>query len=237
MRRLATTLVLLLVAPTLVAPAHAHAQDPPAATPLPTASPVRGPPARVPRDCPAYWQDRPLHCAWGYLLVAPAGLLIPPGDVRDTTPDSTPRLGYDGGAGLGIFRALGTDPNADRTRVGIAAGLRFDRGFTRERFDARVSRVDFLRLGPELRLGVVRPRLFAFAVLRGGHARWQQDFGYRLIDAPNEWRGGFIGGGGGAWARLAGRFLLGGEAFLDRYFVDYGDGRTVTVSLSLGLWL
>lgn len=231
MRRLVTVLVLTLAAP-------AHAQDPaaPPPTPLPDPSPVRGPPTRVPRDCPAYAEGRPLHCAWAYLLVAPAGLLIPPGDVRRDGADG-PRLGYDGGAGLGVFRALGADPNAARTRLGVAGGLRFDRGFTRQRFDDRVSRVDFLRLGPELRLGVVRSRLFAFAVVRGGYARWQQDFGYRLLAAPNEWKGGFLGVGAGAWARLAGRFLIGGEGFVDTYFVDYGDRRTVTLALSIGLWL
>src|SRR5205085_428063 len=98
----------------------------------------------------------------------------------------------------------------------------FDRGFTRLNYGDHISRHDFLRLGPELRVGVVRPRLFAFAVLRGGYAR--QDIHYRTsIASPYPWRGGFIGAGAGAWARLAGRFLLGGELFYDRYFSEYGD--------------
>jgi hypothetical protein len=178
--------------------------------------------------CPPYRQDRPLRCSVAYVHLTPGGLLIPLGDVHSPYATS-PRLGYTTGVGVGAFRAHG--------RFGIAAGARFGYGFTRQRFDHGTANYDYLHVGPELRLGGVTPRVFAFGLVRAGYSRWHTNYAQRLSIEQSEWAGGHIGVGVGAWGHLGGRFLLGGEAVVDFLFSDGPSDRPLALALVLGVWL
>lgn len=176
--------------------------------------------------CPPYRQDRPLRCAWGYVHVSPAGLLVPLGQVHNDYADS-PRLGMSVGLGAGIFRAIG--------RLGWAVGARLGHGFTRQRFGQTVSLDQYLHVGPELRLGGVGPRYFAFALLRGGYSGYPGYLTRRTSIASPAPVAGHLGVGAGAWAHLGSRFMVGGELVVD--VLINSELRPLTLSLSLGLWL
>ncbi len=178
--------------------------------------------------CPPYRQDLPLRCAKGYLHATPAGLLIPLGEVHNDHADS-PRLGMNVGLGAGIFRTLG--------RVGLALGARLGYGFTRQRFDEYVETDKYLHAGPELRLGGVGRRFFAFALIRGGYSQ-RYGLSWRTTDDHLSWiRGGHVGVGAGAWGHLGTRFMVGGEIVSDVLMAELAGVYPLTLSLSLGLWL
>jgi len=186
-----------------------------------------GSPVGAAAGCPSYWADRPLRCAWGYVQIAPAGLLIPLGDVRNSYAQG-PRLGYSASVGAGLFRVF--------RGFGLALGGRIGYGFTRQRFPGFDSQYDYLHAGPELRIGGAGRRGFAFGLLRAGYSQWEKDVAYRLSIEQTEWIGGHVGVGVGAWARLGGRSFVGGECVTDLLFSDRG-AQTLSLSLVLGLWL
>lgn len=146
------------------------------------------------------------RCARAYVHVSPAGLVIPLGEVTNEFANG-PRLGYAANVGAGMFRAFG--------RLGLAFGARAGYSVTRQRFTGFDSRYDYVHVGPELRLGVVGRRLFAFGSLCTGVSRWHLDIADRLSIARTDWLGAHVGFGAGAWGRLGTRTFLGGELVLD----------------------
>jgi hypothetical protein len=178
--------------------------------------------------CPPYRQDLPLRCAWGYLHATPAGALVPLGQVHHDYADS-PRFGMNAGLGAGMFRAFG--------RIGWAIGARFGYSFTRQRFGELVDRDDYLHVGPELRLGGVGQRFFAFGLIRGGYSQ-RSGLAWRSSEeSPLAIHGGHVGVGGGIWGHLGARFLVGGELVGDVLLGELHGLYPLTLSLSLGLWL
>lgn len=185
--------------------------------------------AHAARDCRPDSADLPLRCAWGYFTFSPAGLLVPVGEVHRSLGDN-PRLGYAVGAGVGVFRSF--------RYLGIAGGLRFGYGFTRQRFDTFDAYHYYAHVGPELRLGVATDRLFVHGLVRTGFTRWHAaDPARTSVDAPDDLRFAHVGGGGGIWARLGNRFLFGGEIAIDRLIDGFRGTRPMVFSLVLGMWL
>lgn len=180
--------------------------------------------------CPPYREDLPLRCARGYIHVAPAGFMVPIGAVHSTYSQG-PRLGYMFGVAGGVFRAEG--------HLGVAGGLRFGYGFTRQKFTAFDDEIRYLHVGPELRLGWVGDRLFAYGLGRGGYTQWREETRVRLVDeSPSRYIGGHVGLGAGAWGRIGSRFLLGGEAVFDFLLADATlVEKPVTLAFGLGVWL
>lgn len=181
-------------------------------------------------ECPPYRQDLPLRCAWGYVRVELPGLMVPIGDVHSGYSAKSARLGSMFGGGAGVFRAFGG--------LGVAAGLRFGYAFTRQLYTSFDSFYKYVHAGPELRLGGVRSRLYAFGLVRGGYSQWREDTVTRFLAAASEWRGGHLGLGAGVWGRLGARFMVGGEVVLDLLFAQGALQETpASISLGLGAWL
>lgn len=145
--------------------------------------------------------------------MAPAGLKVLWGGVP----------GYSAGVGGGFL--------AVHERFVFALGVRFEYSFLQpNRINSHIYQV-----GPELRVGGLGRRVFGYGLLRGGYTQQvNREVQYRWhgpTPAPVE-RGWHLGFGGGAWARVHGRLMVGGELVFEVSMVP-----AATVSLVLGAFL
>ncbi|WP_143140522.1 hypothetical protein [Nannocystis exedens] len=159
----------------------------------------------------------------GYATASPIGLT-----------SARAGVGLAAGAAVGLFGARG--------RFGAALGLRFGYGLVpRLREDPRFREHRFAA-GPELRLGLALPRVFAFVLARGGYSRQLTEAGLSFrtsfVGPPAGGHGGHVGGGLGAWGRIDRRLLLGGEVAVDAVQIA---GRAwqlqAWIGLTIGAWL
>jgi hypothetical protein len=174
--------------------------------------------------CPTWSERQTMECMRGYASVSPVGLTIP----RDG-------VGLAAGAGVGLFRTRG--------RFGAGLGLRFGYGLVPRARESPSYREHLLAAGPELRLGLALPRVFAFVLARGGYSRringGGPGFRTSIAGPPGpEGHGGHVGGGLGAWGRIGRRLLVGGEVAVDAVQIA---GRAwqprASLMLTLGAWL
>ncbi|WAS96241.1 hypothetical protein [Nannocystis punicea] len=159
----------------------------------------------------------------GYAVVSPVGLT-----------SQREGVGLGAGAALGLYRT--------HRRFGAALGLRFGYGLTPRLRDAPGYREHALAAGPELRLGLALPRVFAFVLARGGYShqlyRGGPDFRTSILDPGKGGHGGHVGGGLGAWGRLGRRLLIGGEVAVDAVQIGGREWQPrASVLLTLGAWL
>ncbi|MCY1008785.1 hypothetical protein OV079_25155 [Nannocystis pusilla] len=177
----------------------------------------------APDPCPTWSERQTMDCMRGYASVSPVGLTLPREGV-----------GLAAGAAVGLFRARG--------RFGAGLGLRFGYGLVPRPREIPSHREHRLAAGPELRLGLALPQVFAFVLARGGYSRqivaWELGYRTSILEPPPGGHGGHVGGGLGAWGRIGRRLLVGGEVAVDAVKIaDRAWQPQASLLLTLGAWL
>lgn len=162
-----------------------------------------------------------MACMRGFVRLSPVGVTIH----RDQAGVATDLA-------VGVFRTSGRFGGSLGVHGGYALLPRRDGGF--------VARQHAFSAGPEVRVGLALDRVFAFVVARAGYSHRIDTLTPRssIIDMHGSHPGWHAGGGLGAWGRLVGRLLYGGELTVEAVeFKTYGVVPVVTLSLSVGAWL
>jgi hypothetical protein len=176
--------------------------------------------------CPTWSERQTMGCMRGYAVVSPLGLAV-----------QREGVGLGAGAAIGLYGTHG--------RFGAGLGLRFGYGLTPRLRDHPGYREHALAAGPELRLGLALPRVFAFVLARGGysHDLYRGGPGFRTSilgppGPPGGSHGGHVGGGLGAWGRLGRRLLIGGEVAVEAVQIRGREWQPrASLMLTLGAWL
>ncbi|MCY1058399.1 hypothetical protein [Nannocystis sp. SCPEA4] len=181
-------------------------------------------PAGAPEPCPTWSERQTMNCMRGYVVATPVGLAIQRAGVGLAT-----------GAAVGLYNTHG--------RFGAGLGLRFGYDLFPRLREHPAFREHLLAAGPELRLGLALPRVFAFVLARGGYSRQinrAAEISPRtsILAPPAGDHGGHVGGGLGAWGRLGRRLLIGGELAVDAVQIRGREWQPrASLVLTIGAWL